>query len=175
MNPGNSYACCVKSGTISSLPDYDSRSHLTRVVKKNENESLCYSNNYNLAHKQEKAGESQKTGEILSLNKPVEAHNKINDQDLSDLGSKWERYLQIQSGFMSRGLISVGKLNTSVDRLVDLEERNLRENFLRNRWRRNSRWLDGICFVFVFGTLFVCSVLIFFIFPIMKINLFFRY
>ncbi len=172
IKPGYPYPCCVKSGTINSLPEYDSTSHLTRVVKKTDNECACCP----VSSSTFKQPEDEKSARNLFFNKQAETevYNEINSRDTGELWRSLERYLQIQSGVMSRGWLGVGRLNASVDRLVELDEMDARERLLRNRWKRNSRWLDGICFVIVSGTLFICCVLIFFVFPVLKINLFFQ-
>ena len=60
------------------------------------------------------------------------------------------------------------KLNLNMQKLVKIEELFVKEKILRDEWKRKARVCDGICCLFVFFLLIVCSSFIFIILPNVK-------
>ncbi len=62
----------------------------------------------------------------------------------------------------------MSKLNLNMQKLVKIEELFVREKILRDEWKRKARLCDGICCLFVFFLLIICSSFIFIILPNVK-------
>jgi len=62
----------------------------------------------------------------------------------------------------------MSKLNLNMQKLIKIEELFVREKILRDEWKRKARLCDGICCLFVFFLLAICSSFIFVILPTVK-------
>ena len=84
-------------------------------------------------------------------------YNEINNNDNADLN------------FHLKSSLQISKINHNINRLLNIEETNVKEKILRNQWKRKARYLDGVCCLFVFFLLVACTILIFFILPCLEI------
>lgn len=155
-------------GTVSSLPDYDSTSHLSRGYNKCSNkpsmEPICEcpinSTPKNLPKN-------------LAFNDPANLYTEINPAK----PNLFERNLSLQLAETNLTLSSsarqVSQMRGDLSKLVDLERISLDEKVIRNRWRIHARWFDRFCFFFVLTLLIACSLCIFFLFPLLNMTLVF--
>lgn len=171
------YPCCVESGSAKSLPDYDCTSHLARAGKKTyvsgldsicecpknstfKNNTLIQGSDRNLIFGT-KHTESNLYNEIHS--------NAMNTLDSANVDS----YIQCANRLINNSSVEITKINQNLNKLADIEEMNVKEKILQNRWRRNARCFDGACCLIVFFLLSSCSIFIFWVCPILKIAMIF--
>ena len=84
-------------------------------------------------------------------------YNEINNNDTAELN------------FHLKSSLQISKINQNINRLINIEETNVKEKILHNQWERKARYVDGLCCLFVFFLLAACSILIFFILPCLDI------
>lgn len=159
-------------GTISSLPDYDSTSHLSRGYNKCSNkpsmEPIC------------------ECPIQSTLKNPNPKNLTFNDKNTANLYTEinptkslnlFERNLNLQLAETNRTLSNsvrqVSQMRDDLSKLVHLERISLDEKLARNRWRIHARWFDRFCFFFVLSLLLACSVCIFFVLPLLNVTLVF--
>ena len=172
------YSCCVESNSDKSLPDYDCTSHLARAGKKTYVSGLdsiceCPKNstlkNNNLIQSSDK--------NLIFGTKPSESnlYNEIHSSTINtfDSSSNIDSYIQCANRLINNSSVEISKINHNLSKLADIEEMNVKEKILKNRWRRNARFFDGICCLLVFIILSACSIFIFLVCPILKIALIF--
>ena len=165
----SSSLCPSNATTRQLLPPecFDYSSHLTRLREPKNNNSkkndVILTPERNLSF-------------ILKQN----ANNKVSCSPAKNdfLNSQLYHQLQHQNcmnqlEFRNASLASgneTSKLNLHVQKLIKIEELFVREKIQRDEWKRKARLCDGICCLFVFFLLIVCSAFIFIILPNFKTN-----
>ena len=159
-------------GTVSSLPDYDSTSHLSRGYNKCSNkpsmEPICE------CPIQSTLKNTIPKNLTFNDNNPTNLYTEINSAKTMNF---FERNLSLQLAETNRTLSNsvrqVSQVSGDLSKLVDLERISLEEKVARNRWRRHARWFDRFCLFFVLSLLVACSVCIFFVLPLLNVTLVF--
>lgn len=70
----------------------------------------------------------------------------------------------------SKTRVSCKLMSDHLDRLIKFEEIKLKDKLLKEEWRRKARYCDGICCLFIFFILAICTFTIFAILPSYKIT-----
>lgn len=141
------------------MPMESSTSHLNRIKQPGlkQTESLPAAFGKCAAHK------------CAPINQRVNFTNvNNNNNNNKPAHSEKNNKIELMNKLMGNTSFEITKLNLNVQKLIKIEEIYVKEKLQKEDWQRKARICDGICCLFVFFLLVVCSIFIFIILPSVK-------